>query len=200
MNRNQLYKISEESLEDTSTSVTETLVKQIWFGFGELVATENPILREILKELDLSKRENQINPALEVPSERALSSAKTWIRWAFNNFSELSNPHIIVTGDGGIIVEWRMKNNFISLNFDEEDSEMDTILYKIRNTKDCVDFDKNLLEELFSEIISYEVISARTISPKRTKENIEKYGQISSTFIGSATSTNTSQQVLGYKW
>ncbi len=191
----------EGSLIDTVTSQARPIriweiSKRIWFGGGEPVELQNPILESIFEELNRSQDKSQLNPLIEPTSERAYKAAKRWIVWAVNKFSNLSKPYIIVTGDGGVVVEWRMKDNFVSVDFDEEDSEMDIIFFQINNKKDSEDFNENKLEEVLSALISYDVISANHISREEAQAHSVPYERFPDSFFGSASVTNNSRQVL----
>lgn len=129
------------------------------YGTPEPVAIQPSFLRQVFSELNRSRDVSRLNPALEPTSQRAFNEAKKWILWVTNKFN-LVNPFIVIPGDGGIIVEWYNGNDFISVNFDKEDSDFDSVLYKLNGRKDSVDFNEETLADLINTLISKDCIES----------------------------------------
>ncbi|HEX8197877.1 MAG TPA: hypothetical protein VF571_16925 [Pyrinomonadaceae bacterium] len=154
----------------TDSTPSEALQNH-WFGSGELIEPPPPIQDRVSRELEDARDADKLNPLLQPTSERAYNVAKSWVNWVRNRFTDLSVPYVIVSGDGGVIIEWQAGGNFVSVNFDESDSEMDTIFFRISTQQDTVDFNEVNLEELLSELTTYEVISADYVTRESARFN-----------------------------
>lgn len=186
------------STSEMVTSGLLSLEKQMtWVGIGEAVVFQNSMPEEkVFKELDRSQDKSQLNPLIQPTSDRAHSAAKQWIVWAKNKFPELS-PYIVIPGDGGIIVEWKINSDFVSINFDEDDCELDVIFSKLNGETNSVDFSESTLEELLSALISYDTISSDLVSPK----NDSSYDKEDSfDFAGSVSTTDNPRPHMGAGW
>lgn len=153
MARGFFISFSEEA-SDTNfiKQFSNEIERLIAWDSGELVEPENKILENAFDELNQARDRSKLNPEIEPASERAYREARKWIVWATNNFG-LTNPFIVVPGNGDIRVEWNDGDDFISVKFDEEYEDMDTIFYQLDNKIDSEDFNEERLEELITTLI-----------------------------------------------
>lgn len=105
-----------------------------------------------LVKLDELKNETDLNPLITPMSNRAYKAAKDWLAVALKIQSELDMPRVLLTGDGGVAIEWKLESNYVSIHFDEADSEMDMIFYKFDGDRNYKDLNKSNLTQLFHQL------------------------------------------------
>lgn len=104
-------------------------------------------------ELNRARDKSALNPLLEPASDRAYCEAINFLLWTTLRLN-LGNPFIAVPGDGGIIIEWNKGDDYISVNLDEKDKEMDVIFYRLGNERNFKDFNEKNFKELIPTFIS----------------------------------------------
>lgn len=143
--RESLFGISARS----ESVVMETLSLHLFHVFAELSRAQNRTL---------------LNPSICPASERASRAARKWVVSMHNRYPTL-RAHILVPGDGSIVVKWQNGNDFVSADFDESDSEMDTLFYKLNNLTESEDFNALKLEDLIARLWATEAV---LVQPSRT--------------------------------
>jgi len=133
-------------------SLPNFLVEAEEIGVDVGTAKEPKQNKIALVKLNKLKNETNLNPHIKPMSSRAFVAAKKWLSIAFGIKSELSKTRILLTGDGGVALEWRLENNYVSINFDENDSEMDMIFYRFGIDRNYKDLTESNLTELFHRL------------------------------------------------
>jgi hypothetical protein len=121
-------------------------------GVSDVEESENHRLKLGLNKLNKLNNETNLNPNLKAISVRAYDAALKWLPVALKLKIKLAAPNVLITGDGGVAVEWRLKNNYVSIHFDESDSEMDMIFYRFGSDRNYKDLNKSNLTQLLHRL------------------------------------------------
>lgn len=137
---------------DTNDYIVSLVHYSIEKGLEEIGLEATTIEDCSLEILDKIKNETDLNPNIKAMSSRAYQSAKNWLKLCFRIKKNANSPHIILTGDGGVAIEWREESNYISIHFDESDSDMDMIYYRFNGDRNYKDLTESNLTELFTQL------------------------------------------------
>lgn len=130
------YALSVNSLTESEEANTEVLSNK----------------QQSFEELTRIKNDKNISPSLKPISFRAFEAAKAWMFMSYAENAFLEVPKFMLTGDGGVAFEWREDNNYVSVHFDENDSDMDMIFYRFDGERDYRDLTKTNLFTLLDRL------------------------------------------------
>ncbi|HUF04304.1 MAG TPA: hypothetical protein VMM38_09025 [Aridibacter sp.] len=135
-------------------AVAKSVVMQKRASKRMFISRQN--LLTALEELERIHDQSQCNPVHECASDRAYSVAKSWLFRVFRLYPNLSAPFVLLPGDGGVILKWNGDDgNFVSVNFDADDEDLDITFARFDGIKQSDDFTKERLDQLLS-ILSHQ--------------------------------------------
>jgi hypothetical protein len=94
--------------------------------------------------------EDEINPALEKPSSHSIFTAAFYLFVVYQLQSD-SQPELAVSGDGGIYLEWKLGDKFVSIQIDREKSNNDRIYVEQGGNYGSRKLTENTLKEIFGK-------------------------------------------------
>jgi len=114
--------------------------------FGEFVDKwENSIVQLYKFTNESSKDANT-----ETPSQRAYRTALIWMFEIYKLNPQISEPDIVVSGDGGVDIEWDLDDKFISLQIKREENGMDKIYFEHNGKYTAIEVSKQNLQTLLT--------------------------------------------------
>jgi len=86
----------------------------------------------------------------ERPSQRAFRTALIWLFEIYQSNPQISQPDIVVSGDGGIDIEWEFENKFISLQIKEKENGTDKIYVEQEGSYGSIEITKQNLQKILA--------------------------------------------------
>lgn len=106
--------------------------------------------------LQRSRDQTKLHHLVKASSPRAYQKAIAVLIHANEKFSYGTIPYIVVPGDGGLIVEWSVGDDFVSVNIDDLNAEMDLLYVQENGVEDSLDFSYSTLDEALTSLFSGE--------------------------------------------
>ncbi|MGB7203510.1 MAG: hypothetical protein WBD16_14780 [Pyrinomonadaceae bacterium] len=128
--------------------------------FGSRQYFENSQLTALRRAHD----QTQLNPEVRAATLRANSKALKVLFYSQEHYSYGPAPYIVLPGDGGVIVEWALGEDFVSTNIDSLNHQLDLIYFRLNGQEDCKDFGYDTLDELLTSLFSGEEITTNVPS------------------------------------
>jgi len=86
----------------------------------------------------------------ERPSQRAFRTALIWMFEIYRMDLQIPQPDVVVSGDGGIDIEWEFENKFISLQIKEEENGTDKIYVEREGEYGSTEVTKQNLQKILA--------------------------------------------------
>lgn len=102
--------------------------------------------------VQLYKYTNESREAInaEKPSQRAFRTTLIWMFEIYQLNPQISQPDIVVSGDGGVDIEWEFEDKFVSLQIKKEEDGTDKIYTEQGGQYCSMDVTKQNLQKLLA--------------------------------------------------
>lgn len=112
--------------------------------FGKFLDEWETTVVQLYKFTNESKEETNT----ERPSQRAFRASLVWLFEIYQLNPQISQPDIVVSGDGGIDIEWEFENRFVSLQIKKEENGTDKIYVEQEDKYGSTEVTKQNLQKL----------------------------------------------------